>query len=145
MDLMASRVASTLFVGCRGELEAIATALRTADAGQRSTLLIAGEAGVGKTRHVAEAAAAARASGWRILAGARIALADGAFPFAPLVEAFRDLPAELLPTTLEQLDRPAPWELARLIPVLVASEERAGAADADMAHGRVLGLVEART
>jgi DNA-binding CsgD family transcriptional regulator/tetratricopeptide (TPR) repeat protein len=54
-------------------------------------VLISGEAGVGKSRLTAEAAAGLRADGWLVLEGGAVALGDEDLPFGPLVEALRSL------------------------------------------------------
>ena len=53
---MAGRVSSPVFVGRQAELDAAADALDRALAGQAIHLLVAGEAGVGKTRYTDEVA-----------------------------------------------------------------------------------------
>jgi ATP/maltotriose-dependent transcriptional regulator MalT len=88
---MGSRIASPELIGREAELEAISIALDQATAGQGRTVLIGGEAGVGKSRLLAVALQRARAGGAIVLQGGCVGLADGALPFAPIVEAIRPL------------------------------------------------------
>ncbi len=98
----AGRAGST-FVGRRHERAAVAAAVEAALSGTGSTLLITGEAGIGKTTLAQDAAAVARAAGARVLEG-RCIPADGV-PFDGIVGALaalsqRDLgavPAPLWP------------------------------------------------
>lgn len=114
---MARRVASPVFIGRRAELERVAAGLRAAAGGQPAAFLVAGEAGVGKTRFVEESAGMAREAGFRVLAGSCIQLAEGALPYAPIVEALRPLPAEYSPADLDRLLGAAGRaELVRLMP-----------------------------
>jgi len=105
-------VAGTLpLVGRRSELALVIEAL-VADSGPHALVLV-GEAGVGKTRLVTEAVAAARAAGATALMGGCLPLTDSV-PFLPLTESLRDLG-----TAPAALDRCAPHvrlELARLVP-----------------------------
>jgi len=67
---MNARVVSPVFVGRRDETAALAVPLQLAHGGDAAFALIGGEAGVGKTRFVAELAARASAAGFTVLAGA---------------------------------------------------------------------------
>ena len=136
---MARRVASPVFVGRRGECERVAAALRTAADGRPVALFVSGEAGVGKTRFVEECAAAAREAGFRILAGGCLALAQGALPYGPVIEALRPLPDELDPPALEALVGTGRSELGRLIPALAQPGSSAPEADPS-AQGRLFEL-----
>jgi DNA-binding CsgD family transcriptional regulator len=118
METMASRVTSPIFVGREAELDRIAAALGAALEGRSSAVLLAGEAGVGKTRLLEEGVRTARVAGFRALAGGCIELSEGAFPFAPFVEALRHLADELPPAALEQLVGSGWSELARVMPAL---------------------------
>ena len=59
------------------ELAALGSALERARAGRASVVLIAGDAGVGKSRLVAEAAEEARAGGVLVLIGHCVELGEG--------------------------------------------------------------------
>lgn len=73
----------------------LAGAPRTADA-----VLLAGDAGVGKTRLLSELHAHARAEGWRVLVGHCVDLGDSALPYLPFTE--------ILGQRDPGLDRPEP-------------------------------------
>jgi DNA-binding CsgD family transcriptional regulator len=88
---MGSRIASPELVGREAELEAISQALQQAKHGQGRTVLIGGEAGIGKSRVLSAALENARAQGAIVLQGGCVDLADGALPFAPILEAIRPL------------------------------------------------------
>jgi DNA-binding NarL/FixJ family response regulator len=76
-----------LLIGREFERAALASVLATAASGSGGVVLVAGEAGVGKTRLVRAVLAG---SGLRILASGAGA-PGGAIPYAPLVAALRDL------------------------------------------------------
>ena len=76
------------------ELERSATRVVRGRAGDAVVVLVGGDAGIGKTRLVAEVAGRARESGALVLEGGCVSLGNGeGLPFAPIVEAFRRLPA----------------------------------------------------
>ena len=97
----------------RGEhLAALRAAWERAQAGAAVVVVLAGEAGSGKTRLLAELAGELRAAGATVLAGR--CTDDGVVPFAPFTEALRPYVAAD-PGTLPE------WvtaELARLLPEL---------------------------
>jgi predicted ATPase len=96
MERVATRVSSPLFIGRQAELDTLGRALDAAAGGSASTVLIGGDAGIGKTRLVAEVGAMARQAGMLVLEGGCVALGDGgSLPFAPIVDALRNLPAAL--------------------------------------------------
>ena len=88
---MEARVARASFVGRAGELARLEDALAAAAAGRGSTILIAGEAGIGKTRLVSEFAERARMGGPTVLTGRCIDLVGPGLPYLPLVEALQSL------------------------------------------------------
>jgi predicted ATPase len=121
--MVTRRPTSPLFVGRREEIARLGDALSRAGAGESSLVLVGGEAGVGKSRFVAEFAARAEAAGARVLADI-----VGGLAYAPFSEALRRLDLEL-----GSIDREA--ILARTTPEL-ASLVRAWAiepADPDVA------------
>ena len=113
---MAGRVSSPVFVGRQAEIEAIEAALDRAGAGQAVHLLVAGEAGVGKTRFTAEVARIARDRGFRVLRGECGNVGGSSLPYGPLVEALRGLANDLDPSEIAMLAGPAAADLARLVP-----------------------------
>ena len=65
--------------------------------GARAVVLVGGEAGVGKSRLVGEAAAHARRHGARVLVGQCLDLEEDGLPYAPLVDMLRTLDRDLTP------------------------------------------------
>ena len=74
---MAGRVSSPRLVGRAEELARLAAALDRAAAGDPAAVLVAGEAGVGKTRLVAEFTSQASDGGVSVLTGGCVALIEG--------------------------------------------------------------------
>ena len=95
IEIMAGRIVSPELIGREGELDVIARALEDARAGRARTVLIGGEAGIGKSRVLGAALDQARADGAIVLLGGCIGLAEGSLPFAPIVEALRPYVREL--------------------------------------------------
>lgn len=88
-----ARTLCPIVVGRTFALESIAHMLSEVDAGKGRTMLISGEAGIGKTRLVAEATKAARARGFAVLHG-NCFEPDRMVPYAPVVDLLRLLPAD---------------------------------------------------
>lgn len=109
---------SAPLVGRERELEQLARALAGARAMQTACLRIVGEAGVGKSRLIAETARRHAADGWRVIATRAQALAPGAAwcVLTQTVHAMLDLPR-----TADATTRQAAIEaLAPLVPDLPA-------------------------
>jgi predicted ATPase len=109
---------SPVLVGRRPELEALSAAFERAAAGDPAIVVVGGEAGVGKTRLVEEAAGQMAEDGARVLTGACVELGGEGLPFAPLVDALRALAHSTDPEELDAVLGPARGELARLLPEL---------------------------
>ena len=90
---MRRRISSPALVGRREELAVADDLLMRAREGEASLLIVAGEAGVGKTRLVRELERRAADTGMLSLRGHCLALAGGEFPFAPLAGIFDTLAA----------------------------------------------------
>jgi DNA-binding CsgD family transcriptional regulator len=82
---------SDIFVGRTRELEAVGHAIDATRLGNGTTVLIAGEAGIGKTRLMSELAGRARDAGFEILLGRSIDLVGTELPYQPFLEALRPL------------------------------------------------------
>jgi DNA-binding CsgD family transcriptional regulator/tetratricopeptide (TPR) repeat protein len=115
---MGRRIASAAFIGRTEEQRTLKAALTRAAGGDPMVALIGGEAGIGKTRMVAELTAACAADGTRVLVGGCVPVGEGSLPYAPIVEVLRALIAELGPEAVRGLIGPAWPELARLSPGL---------------------------
>ena len=120
MAMIASmpRVSSPVFVGRHPELDRLDAALARARAGHPSTHLVAGEAGIGKSRLVEEFQRRAREAGAVTLAGHCLQLGDTGLPYAPFVAALRPLVRTLSPDRLDEVLGPGRGELAHLLPDL---------------------------
>ena len=109
---------SPALVGRTKELRILEVARARAANGEPAVVLIGGEAGVGKTRLVAELTAQDSSGETRTLAGGCIPVGEGDLPYAPIVEALRTLLAELGSGAMRGLTGPSWPELARLVPDL---------------------------
>jgi DNA-binding NarL/FixJ family response regulator len=140
---VAKRVSSPTLIGRRSELAELQEAARGAAAGRPGLVLVAGEAGVGKSRLVAELAAWARAEGYRVLTGGCVSLSGEVAPFAPIIEALRVLPTELSPSELAAVAGPRAGELDSLLPATLAAVETRDTIglSPDTSQGRRLELV----
>ena len=115
---MGSRVSSPTFVGRVEELRALEAAWVRAANAEPAVVLLGGEAGVGKTRLVAELEGRCANDDVRVLGGGCVPVGSGALPYSPIVQALRALLADLGADRLRELAGPAWPELARLLPAL---------------------------
>ncbi|MZD04568.1 AAA family ATPase, partial [Streptomyces sp. SID5785] len=76
----------TPFIGRGDELARLTGVLDGAAGGDPRAVLVAGDAGVGKTRTLTEAAAHAAASGTTVLTGHCVDLGDVGLPYLPFTE-----------------------------------------------------------
>ncbi|MEZ0107686.1 ATP/maltotriose-dependent transcriptional regulator MalT [Catenulispora sp. EB89] len=107
---------STPFVSRTAELGQLVDLVRQAGSGRAGTAMIAGEAGVGKTRLIAEFTEQARHDlNAHVLSGSCVKLGDGVLPYAPLVESLRALLWEKGPEMVRQVAGPAWNDLADLV------------------------------
>jgi len=112
-----SRVSSKVLVGRSDQLSALDAALAETDRGLPQAVVVGGEAGVGKSRLVAEFADRARGSGARALIGGCLELGADGLPFAPFSAVLRELVRDLgTAAVAELLPGGATRELARLLP-----------------------------
>src|SRR4051812_48085221 len=88
-------------VGRASELDRLLARVDRAAAGRTSAVLLAGDAGVGKTRLLDELTARAAARGVRVLTGHCVDLGDVGLPYLPFVDLLRAVTAdpELAPTS----------------------------------------------
>ncbi len=135
-------------VGRDAELEQLCSWLGV-DAGDAGSVrapvvLLAGDAGVGKTRLLAEARDRLVADGRRVVAGHCLDLGDSGLPYLPLTELLERLAADLPETVAEVVGRHA--SLARLQPgrrTLAGEGEAVGSVDRSALFDGVRALLEA--
>jgi DNA-binding CsgD family transcriptional regulator len=130
-----TNVVSPTLVGRAEQLATLDAALAEASHGRPATVLIGGEAGIGKSRLVTEFAERARGSGARVLTGGCLELGTDGLPFAPFTSVLRELVRDLgADRVAELLPSGATRELARLLPEF---GEPAGSDDAGQARARL--------
>jgi len=120
IDAMSGRLVSPIVVGRAAELATIADGLGAAREGTATTILLAGEAGVGKSRLVAEAMRLANEQGMQVMRGACVNIGSAGVPYGPIVEALRELQRELPPEEMAELVGAGALDLARLVPSIGA-------------------------
>jgi len=118
---------TSLLVGRRTEVDVLDTALGDLEQGVPRAIEIAGPAGIGKSRLLAELTARAEGRGHLVLAGAGAELEQD-LPFWPFVDALDDYVEGLDPRRIERLDPRVRSELAQVLPSLAT-----GAAASDAA------------
>jgi tetratricopeptide (TPR) repeat protein len=128
----ATGIAKVRFVGRSDELQKLTAAFATADAGRASCVMVGGDAGVGKTRLLAEFATGLDAS---VLKGGCLPLGTTGLPFSPIVEVLRGLVAE------GSMPDAAPTVLARLVPESPVASSTGPSSQAQLFQG-FLGLLE---
>jgi DNA-binding CsgD family transcriptional regulator/tetratricopeptide (TPR) repeat protein len=134
------RPPSTSFVAREGELARLGTALAATAQGSPGLLLIAGEAGVGKSRLVQEFATRVGDRA-QVLLGRCIQLRGGGLPYGPIVDAFRPLTRELSPGELDELFGPGQGGLTRLLPAATPPRRVAAEPAGELAQARLFELV----
>lgn len=134
-----SPMLKTALVGRANVVELVRQALERTQAGQGATLLVGGEAGIGKSRLTQEAARLAEARGFQFLRGSCFPN-DLQCPFAPILDLLR-----------EQLSHDAPGDRAflvkerlTLLPELFAEAEAAPlASNVEMEKRRLFSVLAA--
>ena len=121
---MTQRLSSRVFAGRASELEELVAAMGEAADGVPIVMLVGGEAGIGKSRLLAELAARAADGDARVLWGQCASLEAAAIPLLPVADALSDLGEE--------------GDAAR--DLLAAASPPAGAASAQLAAGPVARL-----
>jgi DNA-binding CsgD family transcriptional regulator/tetratricopeptide (TPR) repeat protein len=122
---MSSRLVSPTLIG-RGEaLAAAEEMLRRIGAGHAAHLLVAGEAGIGKTRFSEAVSDLAIGDGFQVLRGGCVHLESGELPYAPFSEALRELARRLDPRVLATIIADDGAVLSRVTPALGPRQTRA--------------------
>jgi DNA-binding CsgD family transcriptional regulator/tetratricopeptide (TPR) repeat protein len=126
---MSEGLQSPVFVGRRDEVAALTALCDRARAGEPGFAIVAGEAGVGKTRLVSELAGRAEGSGFTVLTGHCVELGAEGLPLAPLIDALRALVRTTSRGELAEVLGPARRGLGRLLPELDPAGSEEPAAD----------------
>jgi DNA-binding NarL/FixJ family response regulator/tetratricopeptide (TPR) repeat protein len=122
--MVVRRISSPVFVGRRSELAALDAVLARAVNGDGSAVLVEGEAGIGKSRLMAQFESCGRAAGLAVLAGECLPLAEGELAFAPVVAALRSVMLD--PEVLAGLEPAVRAALGALWPVSGSEPRRPG-------------------
>jgi ATP/maltotriose-dependent transcriptional regulator MalT len=138
MSVMPVPAVSGRLVARRVEWGALWSALERASANESAGVVVAGEAGVGKSRLVEELARAAGDEGFRALVGRCVDLSEGELPYAPFAGALRELIALEGQNTVLEPDRAV---LGRLVPGLLGHEQDADTAEGTFAKARLFEVV----
>jgi DNA-binding CsgD family transcriptional regulator len=139
---MARRITSPTIVGRDVELGQLLEALDRVTVGQPGVVVISGEAGVGKTRLLAEFVGRARSAGSIVTGGACVQLAAGGLPYHPLSQALRGLEPQLDRELTAWLDEPARRELRHLFPGRQEMAPKPDANSVSRLFDAFVGLVE---
>src|SRR6185312_12430918 len=129
---MAHRVSSPVFAGRATELAELVAAFERAADGAPGVVLVGGEAGIGKSRLLAELTSHVAGAGALVLHGQCAVLEDAAIPLLPVVDALSVLPGD-------GGDRGDGDGAAGLLPA-AARASPAGPASSELATGRVARL-----
>jgi DNA-binding CsgD family transcriptional regulator len=110
-------VAAKIMVGREAEMERLRAAMELATSGTPTVVLVQGEAGVGKSRLVAEWSAQSEGAGL-LLTGRCFEVAGAELAFAPFAAALQDLVRQLGLPVVREIAGPATASLATLVPSL---------------------------
>ena len=116
-DSLTRAIVCPIVVGRTAELTALRLLIDRTRSGQGQVVLVSGEAGIGKSRLVAEAKAYAAAQDFLLLQGSCFQM-DSSYPYAPLLDLLRSSAA---PNPLTADPGPIILEFARLLPELALS------------------------
>jgi DNA-binding CsgD family transcriptional regulator len=136
MDAVLRSPSSPGIVGRAAELGELRSALAAARSAQPATVLVGGEAGVGKTRLVAEFVAEATDAGALVIVGQSVDIGGDGLPFGPVISAVRDLVGQLGADVILEHAGPGREALAGLLPELGLA-----AGPPDDARGRLFEVV----
>ena len=136
---MGLRASSPVLFGRHGEMARLQRGVDLAAAGGSAVALIAGEAGVGKSRLVHELATCAERRGFRVCVGRCVDFGEAIWPLAPLREIIGSLVEDLDSEALDLVLGGARGALAELVPELGGERAR----DAPVSSDRLCELVVA--
>lgn len=112
-----AQVISPMMIGRESEMHTLLQALQAAQQGQGHCILIAGEAGIGKSRMIAELRSRAIAQKFLVWEG-HCFEQDISFPYAPWIDMLRDFLAPKSPAEMGELLGPLASEFIKLLPEL---------------------------
>ena len=115
--MITGRRTSPILVGRREELALLQDAFTSASSGMAATLIIGGEAGVGKTRLLREFAGEIRDSA-HVVWGRCMALMEGGLPYGAFRDGFRTFVRSLDPDARAELQAHISPELVHFVPEL---------------------------
>jgi DNA-binding CsgD family transcriptional regulator len=124
-----------VLLGRATQLDAIRRQLQLALQGQPGILLLAGEAGIGKSRLVAEATTAAETHGFWVVQG-NCFEQDRALPYSAILELLRSISA-VRPGALQEHMGPLCGELAKLAPELFLDIQPSAVVDPEQEKRRL--------
>ncbi len=128
---MEARSTSRPLIGRDEDLEAVLAAVQEAGAGRPQVVVVAGEAGIGKSRLVREVVDRLRAQGDRVLSGGCLDIGDGGLPYLPVAEAIRGLIRDISDPEADRLLGPAREDVELLLPGLLPEPRTDVASAAD--------------
>lgn len=108
---------TSVFVGRRDELNQLGVVLNAVQGGGGQCVLVSGEAGIGKSRLLAEIKGQAKQLGFKLLNG-RCFEQDRSFPYAPLVDMLRPFFAQSVASDYLDALGPLAPEIIKLLPEL---------------------------
>jgi DNA-binding CsgD family transcriptional regulator/tetratricopeptide (TPR) repeat protein len=124
---LVNRARAETFVGRRDELAQLTSAgAEVAGSGHGQLVVIAGDAGMGKSRLVQEFCAQANRDGWTTATGGCVDVAAGALTYAALIEIFRRLNRHLGREVMAKLAGAGIDDLAGLLPAGPGAQTGAG-------------------
>lgn len=129
-------VSSASFIGRQDELGRLVAAFERARSGAAGIVVVTGEAGIGKSRLLAEFAAQVRKAGGRTLAGGAMQFQE-ALPYAPFTEALRPVLRASDDAFVARIVGPSRQDLARLFPELRPAPSPSGAQNDATAQSRL--------
>lgn len=116
---------STTFAGRDADLDLLLDTLVALDADGARTVLLGGEAGIGKTRLIEEFRYRARTEGTTVAVGVCTPAEGGGLPYGPVVGVLRDLSRQLDEPTATAILAPARRGLGLYDPLAIAPTEEA--------------------
>jgi predicted ATPase len=135
------RAATPTLVARAAELAGLRAAVERAASGDAATVIVSGDAGVGKSRLVEELMRTAQGDGALVLLGRCVDVGDGELAYAPIAGALRSLTTQVDEAELDAALGPGRAELARLAPELAGEDAAPAAGPAAFGKARLFELL----